>query len=189
MQENRDYKEARKLLAERYGQSYKITTAYVNHVINGQPIRTEDVPTLQKFSILLSSCRNTLKEVDYVNHLENPEGLRKIIDWLPYPHGLKWRELVDTITQKEARDPNLKDITDFVEVRSRMTTFLYSARSKVNRADPAVTSTATGQKGCKFICSGKSVEVTLSVDKQSRKENIEVSLMQQKLLAFAMQQL
>ena len=117
MQEDRGYKEARKLLAERYGQSFKIT----DHVINDQPIRTEDDPSLQKFLILLTSCRNTLKEISYLNHLENPEGLRKIMEWLPYPLRLKWRELVDTIMQNEARDPNLKDITDFVEARSRVT--------------------------------------------------------------------
>ena len=40
---------------------------------------------------------------------------------LPYPLRLKWREPVDTITQNEARDPNLKDITGFVEARSRVT--------------------------------------------------------------------
>ena len=121
MQEDRGYKEARKLLAERYGQSYKIATAYVNRVINGQPIRTDDGPTLHKFLILLTSCRNTLKEIGYLNRLENPEGLRKIVDRLPYPLWVKWRKLVDTIMQKEARDPNFKDITDFVEARSRVT--------------------------------------------------------------------
>ena len=66
-------------------------------------------------------CRNKLEEISYLNRLKNPEGFRKIADRLPYPLRLKWRELVDTITQKEARDPNLKDITDFVEARSRVT--------------------------------------------------------------------
>lgn len=121
MQKDRGYKEARKLLADRYGQSYKIATAYVDRVINCQPIRSEDGPALQKFSILLTSCRNTLREIGYLNRRRNPESLRKIVDRLPYPLRLKWRELVDTITQKEARDPNLKDITDFVEARSRVT--------------------------------------------------------------------
>ena len=83
MQEDRGYKETRKLLAERYGQSYKITTVYVDCVINGQPIHSEDDPALQKFSMLLTSCRNTLREISYLNHLENPQGLRKIVDRLP----------------------------------------------------------------------------------------------------------
>ena len=79
------YNEARRLLAERYGQPYNIATAYVDRVINGAPIRAEDGPSLQKFCILLTSCRNTLKEIGYLNRLENPDSLRKIVERLPYP--------------------------------------------------------------------------------------------------------
>ncbi|KAK3735155.1 hypothetical protein QZH41_020254, partial [Actinostola sp. cb2023] len=120
MREETGYTEARKLLAERYGQPYKIATAYVDRVINGQPIRTEDGPALQKFSILLTSCNNTLKEIGYLSRLENPESLRKIVDRLPYSLKLKWREAADSITQKGKRDPTLKDMTEFVEARSRV---------------------------------------------------------------------
>ncbi|KAK3710896.1 hypothetical protein QZH41_016322 [Actinostola sp. cb2023] len=121
MREETGYTEARKLLAERYGQPYKIATAYVDRVINGQPIRAEDGPALQKFSILLTSCNNTLKEIGYLSRLENPESLRKIVDRLPYSLKLKWREEADSITQKGKRDPTLKDMTEFVEARSRVT--------------------------------------------------------------------
>ena len=118
----------------------KSLQAYIYRVIHGQPICTEDSPALQKFLIFLASCRNMLKEIGFLNRLENPEGLRKIVDWLPYPLKLKWRELVDTIIQNQARDPNLMDVTEWP-------TILFSARFKVNRADPAVTITATDQKG------------------------------------------
>ena len=91
----------------------------MDRIINGTPIRAEDGPSLQKFSILLTSCRNTLKEIGYLNRLENPDSLRKIVERLPYPLKLKWHDLVDTISQKEKRDPNLKDISEFVEARSR----------------------------------------------------------------------
>ena len=115
------YNEARRLLVERYGQPYNIATMYmyVDRVINGAPIHAEDGPSLQKFSILLTSCRNNLKEIAYLNRLENLDSLRKIVGWLPYPLRLKWHDLVDTISQKEKRDPNLKDILEFVEARSR----------------------------------------------------------------------
>ena len=121
MREDVGYSEARRLLAERYGQPFKIATAYVDRVINGQPIRAEDGPALQRFSILLTSCTNTFNEIGYSNRLENPESLRKIVDRLPYPLRLKWRDVVDTIAQKEERDPNLHDITNFVEAKSRVT--------------------------------------------------------------------
>ena len=130
---DRGYNEARKLLAERYDQPYKIATAYVDRVINGQPIRSEDGPALQKFSILLTSCRNTLKEIGYLNCLENPDCLRKIVDQLPYSLKLKWHDLVESITQREARDPNLKDLTDFVEVRSHITNHLIFGKVQVEQ--------------------------------------------------------
>ena len=115
------YSEARRLLVERYGQPLKIATAYVDRIINAQPIRAEDGPALQRFSILLTSCTNTLNEIGYLNSLENPESLRKIVERLPYPLRLKWRDVLDTIAQKEGRDPNLHDITNFVETKSRVT--------------------------------------------------------------------
>ena len=80
-----------------------------------KPRGIEDGPALQKFSILLTSCSNTLREIGYLNKLENPESLKKSVERLPYLLRQKWRMLVDTISQKERRDPNLKDISEFVE--------------------------------------------------------------------------
>ena len=75
MPENRGYKEAKRQLKERYGQAYKTATAYVDRVFNGQPIRAEDGPAFQRFSILLTSCSNTLKEIGYLNCLKNLDCL------------------------------------------------------------------------------------------------------------------
>ena len=52
MQPDEGYQEARRLLKSRYGQSYKIATAYVNRVTNGPLIRHEDGEALQKLSVL-----------------------------------------------------------------------------------------------------------------------------------------
>ena len=120
MREDTGYREATRLLAERSGQPYKIATAYVDCVVNGQPIRAEDSAALQKYSILLTSCSNTFKEIGYLSRLENPDSLRKIVDRLPFPLKLKWREVADAISQHERRDATLEDITCFVEARSRV---------------------------------------------------------------------
>ena len=120
MKEDQGYREARRLLLERYGQSYRIATAFVERITNGPPFKAEDGPGLQKFSILLTSCSNTLKEIGYINKLENPDGLKKIIDRLPYGLKLRWREVVDTVMQKEKRDVTVKDITDFIQIRARV---------------------------------------------------------------------
>ena len=128
MREDKGYREARNLLAERYGQLYKIASAYVGRVINGQSIHGEDGAILQTFFILLTSCSNTFRQIGYLNRLENPDSLRKIVDRLPYPLRLKWRDLVDSVSQREGRGPNLKDITDFVQKRSRVANHPISGR-------------------------------------------------------------
>ena len=120
MPETTGYAKARELLAERYGQPYHIATAFVERVTNGPQIPNEDAGALQKFSILLTSCSNTLREIGYLNRLENPEGLRKIMERLPYKLRQKWREVADTIQVKENRDANLADVTEFVTTRSRV---------------------------------------------------------------------
>ncbi len=120
MREEEGYREARRLLLERYGQAYKIASAFVERISNGPPIKAEDGLGLQRFSILLTSCSNTLKDIGYLSKLENPNGMRKIIDRLPFSLKAKWREVVDGMMQRERRDATVKDISDFIEARARV---------------------------------------------------------------------
>ena len=119
MSEEEGYKRARQLLAERYGQSYKIATAYIDRLTSGPSIRADDSISLQRFSILLTSCMNTLKEIGYLSRLENPEALKGVVDRLPYGLKVRWRDLVDNIYVRERRDPALQDLVAFVEANSR----------------------------------------------------------------------
>ena len=59
--------------------------------------------------------------------------LRKIVDGLPYSLNQKLCDFVDSITQKEARDPNRKDLTDFVEVGTRVTNHPIFGKVKVEQ--------------------------------------------------------
>lgn len=85
MKSDEGYAAARKLLKERYGQSYKIATAYVSQITNGPPIRNKDGTALQKFSVLLTSCKNTLKEIGWLSKIENPDSLQKVVERLSFP--------------------------------------------------------------------------------------------------------
>ena len=79
MQPDEGYREARRLLMERYCQSYKIASTYVTRVPNGPLIKHEDGQSLQQFSILLTSCKNTLREVGYLNKIENPDSMQRVM--------------------------------------------------------------------------------------------------------------
>ena len=87
MREDEGYQEARRLSRERYGQSYKIATAHVKRLVEGPAIRADDGSALQEFSIQLTSCVHTLKEIGYISKLDSHDNLKKIIDRLPYSEG------------------------------------------------------------------------------------------------------
>ena len=84
VQEDKSYAEARRLLKEKYSWNYKVTAVHVQQLIEGPWMRPEDRSVIEQFSIQLSSCVNTLKEIGYINNLDNPDNLKKIIDWLPF---------------------------------------------------------------------------------------------------------
>ncbi|XP_078357279.1 uncharacterized protein LOC144642164 [Oculina patagonica] len=122
MREQEGYVEARRLLKERYGQGYKIAAAHVKRLVEGPQIKAEDGTALERFSIQLTSCVNTLTDIGYLNKLDNPDNLKKVIERLPYGFRLKWRDTVDRIVEREQRDVTIKDIMDFVVAKARAAT-------------------------------------------------------------------
>ena len=73
----------------------------VKQLTEGSSIKSKDWAALQQFSIQLTNCVNTLKEIGYINKLDNPDNLRKVIDRFPYEIGLKWRDTMDHHRKKE----------------------------------------------------------------------------------------
>ena len=119
MKPQEGYKEATRLLKEKYGQNYKIATTYVDRLVQFPIIKAEDGHALQQFSVLLISCKNTLKEIGYLGKVENPDCLLKIIGKLPFALRLKWRDLADDITSNKSREITFDDVVKFVEKRAR----------------------------------------------------------------------
>jgi hypothetical protein len=113
------YIEARALLKKRYGQAYRIASSYVDKITKGPTIKSEDGNALHKFSVLLTSCNNTLNNIGYMSKVENPDNLRAVITRLPFELRRKWRNLVDKINEHDERDIVFQDIVDFVEREAR----------------------------------------------------------------------
>ena len=84
MDSDKGYQEAKRFLKSRYGQPYKIASAYVDKVANVPQIKSKDGEALQKFSVLLISRRNTLKGTEYLSKIDNPDSLRGIVNRLPH---------------------------------------------------------------------------------------------------------
>ena len=133
------YDEATQLLKERYGQNYQIASAHVNRLIDGPVIKPEDNVELQKFSIQLTSCVNTLNKIGCIGKLDNSENLRRIINRLPTAMRYKWRDRVDQIVEQEGRDITIDDVNKFVTSRARAAShpvFGKVDREKKEKIDP-----------------------------------------------------
>ena len=112
------YREARRFLKESFEQGY----AYVDCVTNGPTIKYEDGRALQRFSVLLTSCKNTLREIGFLNKIENPDSLQRVIERLPFPLRQRWRDVADDITGNKQRENTIEDIAQFVESKARALT-------------------------------------------------------------------
>ena len=75
---------------ERYRQGYKIATALVERLTKKPPTRNEDCIALQKLSIALTNCKNILQDLGYLNKVDNPDSLQKIVAACYRFNVLKW---------------------------------------------------------------------------------------------------
>ncbi|PFX14233.1 hypothetical protein AWC38_SpisGene21625 [Stylophora pistillata] len=114
------YKTSRALLKDRYGESYKIATALIDQVKKSPQIKADDGPALQRYSVLLTSFKNSLQEIGYLSKIENPDTLQKIIGRLPFGLRQRWREKADHITADLKREVTIGDIAEFVEAKARI---------------------------------------------------------------------
>lgn len=92
MKPEEGYETARSLLKNRFGQGCKIATAYVERLTKIQPVASEDASALQRFSVMLTSCKNALKEIGYQSKIENLDTMQKIVERLPFGLRQKWCE-------------------------------------------------------------------------------------------------
>ena len=92
-----------------------INSRWLDQVTNGPCIKAEDAESIERLSILLSSCTNTLRSIGYSSEIESPDNMRKIIDRLPPSLQVKWRKNADRILSVEGCEIRIEDISDFVE--------------------------------------------------------------------------
>ena len=119
MKESDGYIKARQFLKERYGQSYRIATALVQKIAEGPSIKAEDSAALQQLATNLISCTNTLRDIGSLGKLDSQDNLQKIINRLPYGLRLRWRDVVDSIIEKEDRDATIDDVTKYIAAKAR----------------------------------------------------------------------
>ncbi|CAB3981723.1 PREDICTED: uncharacterized protein LOC107351089, partial [Paramuricea clavata] len=149
------YQEARRLLKSRYGRSYQIATAYVERINSYPQIKSEDGASLQIFSVLLTSCKNALKQIGYLNKIENPDSLQRIMEKLPFGLRQKWRYVADDITEVRQREITVEDIAVFVEKLARASSHpIFGKISKEMRSEKPAGKKERFPNGSSFFTNG-----------------------------------
>ena len=115
------YEEAKKLLAERVGDKFKVTNFWITKVSDGPLIKAGDREALQDLADDLKNCEITLKATGRLAQINNEDRLIKILERCPTFLKSQWqtkvqeirnvRKLVRTAAKKK-NDPVFGGIMD-----------------------------------------------------------------------------
>ena len=107
------YITARRLLADRFGDEYHISEAWVRRVTDG-PAIPNNSKHLRDFADTLNACAETLKALGMINEISNRRELLKIIERLPFNLRSRWLKHVKNI-RDNGRTPTILDAVSFID--------------------------------------------------------------------------
>ena len=82
----------------------------------------EDGMGLNRFSVFLMRCENTMEGSGHLTKLEQPDTVRKLVLKLPFNLRVRWSRLVDAIMETETRAMRFRDFAEFVDHEARVAT-------------------------------------------------------------------
>ena len=109
------YSEARKLLDSEYGDSYKISTAYVKKVLYWPMVKYDDVTGLKRFVLFLKKVKNAMCAIADMSVLNHPTNMQIIVKKLPASIQNKWRDRVTKMKRIDQRIAQFQDLVTFVD--------------------------------------------------------------------------
>ena len=109
------FKQAKKLLENRYGNEYVLAQKYLYKLSNWQPIKSEDPTELKNFASFLTTCLNMMNKMSALSQLNSWRDLQEIMLKLPFDLQKTFRSLASK--QISANKPvDFKLFVDFVNL-------------------------------------------------------------------------
>ena len=109
------YKEAKKLLEERFGNVYKVTYSWICKVTDGPMIKPGDREDLMELADDLYNCELTLRATGRLNQVNNEDCLVKILARCPNFVKSRWQSKVYELRQ-HGHSPNIEDVRKVVRM-------------------------------------------------------------------------
>ena len=113
MEPEEGYRTAKRLLAERFGDKYKVTKAWICKISDGPAVKPGDREALLDLADDLQSCKITLQATGRLMQINSEDKLMKVIGRCPGFDKSRWQAKVQEI-REEGRDPNIADIRQLV---------------------------------------------------------------------------
>ncbi|KAL2083621.1 hypothetical protein ACEWY4_021394 [Coilia grayii] len=114
------YHTAKRLLHEHFGNAYKMSTAYIEKVLNWPNIKPEDPKALSEFALYLRGCCNVMSNLDYMNELNVASNLKAIVMKLPYKLRDRWRTSVQEKLDEHNRMLSFTELVQFIEKQAKI---------------------------------------------------------------------
>ena len=106
------YKEALKVLEDRFGNRFRIGQAWVQKIMERSPVK--GYTDLREFADLLRNCQQTMKAMKAESRIDNPQTLQII--WLKLPSYLqdRWTREDLRLQRDENRESSLEDMIKLI---------------------------------------------------------------------------
>ena len=111
---DKGYKEARKLLAQRFGNPFRVAEAYKAKLRNWPQIVEGDSSSLQDLSDFLVRCEGAMQSMKYMEELNSTRLLPEISKKLSLKSGSKWCRQAHDVLKKTERTVSFHDLVEFV---------------------------------------------------------------------------
>ena len=145
------YDQARWLLKKKFGDEYRVASAYETKALDWPNIMPEDGAALNRFSIFLTSCRNALTSSRYISNFDEPGSIQKLVFKLLYSLRERWRRTANDVMEFQARPVEFSDFVAFVNREVRIITNpVFGGISDSSKPMPGPKASAAGRRTSKL---------------------------------------
>lgn len=111
---------AKDLLKREYGNSHKVTAAYMKELRSWGPIRAGDVVEFKRFHRFLLKCNTNRKGDSHLSLLDNPETLRSLQSKLPYKLQERWTRRAVSRREASGKELDFSDFFEFIDTECKV---------------------------------------------------------------------
>ena len=114
MTPSRGYCEAKQLLHKHYGDKLRIASAYVDEALKWPQVKSVDGKALSAYAMFLIGCLNTMKDIEYLDEMDNPTNLRTMVSKLLYKMRERWQVEAYDIKERSGRRAKFANLVKYI---------------------------------------------------------------------------